>query len=188
MAAAARAPSLRHMPSVKQLRPFAHASLKDFLAASGPVALIQQPPELVFQKVSRGMRQGGTVIMAHRSRLVERLLVMLRAFDALEVLFLQPTSDGQTFTVGRLDTSDISVHDPSVSKVHAWLRWDAATGACWLRDAGSTNGTFVNAMPLGDQEQQLEDGDALAFGDAQFLYARTETLHAQLRAVSPTEP
>src|SRR4051812_12569936 len=133
------------MPSVKQLRPFAHAPMRDFVAASGPVALIQQPPELVFQRVSRGMREGGTVIMAHRSRLVNRLLVMLRAFDELDVLFLQPAEDGQAFSVGRLDTSHIAVHDPSVSKLYAWLRWEAATGACWVRDAGSTNGTFVNA-------------------------------------------
>jgi hypothetical protein len=47
------------------------------------------------------------------------------------------------------------------------------------------NGTFINAMELGDQEQMLNDGDGLAFGDAQFLYVRTETLHAHLGMATP---
>ena len=48
------------------------------------------------------------------------------------------------------------------------------------------NGTWVNAQALGpEQERMLNDGDALAFGDAQFLYLRTETLHAHLRMASP---
>lgn len=176
------------MPSVQQLRPFAQASLEAFRAASGPVALVQQPPEPVFQQVSMRLNQGRTVMMAHRSRLAERLLIMLRSFDALEVHCLQPTADGQEFSLGRMDGCSLVVRDPSVSKLHAWLRWHAAAGACSVRDAGSMNGSFVNTSPLGEQEQLLNDGDALAFGDAQFLYLRAETLHAHLRMASPLGP
>ncbi|HEX8699211.1 MAG TPA: FHA domain-containing protein, partial [Myxococcaceae bacterium] len=74
--------------------------------------------------------------------------------------------------------------DPSVSKLHARLRWSEPDGACSVRDMGSMNGTYVNAVPLGSQQDvQLNDGDALSFGDAQFLYLRTETLHAHLRLI-----
>lgn len=173
------------MPSVQQLRPFAQASLEAFRAASGPVALVQQPPEPVFQQVALRLAEARTVNMAHRSRLVERLLVMLRAFDGLEVHCLQPAADGQEFTVGRMDGCALLVRDPSVSKHHATLRWHAAKGACSVRDVGSMNGTFINAAPLGEQELLLNDGDALAFGDAQFLYLRAETLHAHLRMAGP---
>jgi hypothetical protein len=179
--------ALLPMPSVQQLRPFAQASLEAFREASGPVALVQQPPEPVFQQVAMRLNEGRTVIMAHRSRLVQRLLVMLRAFESLDVHLLRPSADGQEFTLGRMDGCSLLVRDPSVSKHHATLRWHAAQGACSVRDAGSMNGSFINAAPLGEQELMLNDGDALAFGDAQFLYLRAETLHAHLRAAIPME-
>ncbi|SEL30449.1 FHA domain-containing protein [Stigmatella aurantiaca] len=170
------------MPSVHQLRPFAEAPLEAFRAASGPVALIQQPPDPVFQRVARQLGEGRTVVMAHRTRLVERLLAMLQGFHHLEVHLLQPRRDGEVFTVGRLDTCVLVVPDPSVSKLHAMLRWNAKENRCTVVDAGSMNGTFVNAVPLGaQQELTLNDGDALAFGDSQFLYVHIETLHAHLR-------
>jgi hypothetical protein len=174
------------MPSVKQLRPFALATLEAFLDASGPVVLVQQPPEPVFQQVAMRLGEARTVGMAHRTRLVDRLLVMLRGFDALEVHFLRPESDGQSFTVGRIEGCTLVVPDPSVSKHHATLRWHTEAHDCSIRDAGSMNGTWVNAQSLGpEQERMLNDGDALSFGDAQFLYLRTETLHAHLRMASP---
>jgi hypothetical protein len=174
------------MPSVKELRARARVELEAFVAEHGPVALIQQPPSLVFQMVAQQMGGSRTVFMAHRSRLTDRLLAMLQGFEHLQVLFLRPKSEGEVFAVGRLETSSVVVHDPSVSKVHAMLRWSPADGGCLLRDAGSMNGTYVNSVQLGGEEQQLLDGDGLAFGDAQFLYVSTETLHAHLNAAVPS--
>ena len=174
------------MPSVKQLRALAWLDLKTFQADHGPVALIQQPPSPVFRQVAQQM--GGrsrTVFMAHRTRLADRLVAMLQGFDQLQVLFLRPKEDGELFAVGRLETNSVVVQDPSVSKVHAVLRWSEADGNCHVRDAGSMNGTFVNTIQLGAEEQQLYDGDGLAFGDAQFLYVRTDTLHAHLGHETP---
>ena len=172
------------MPSVQQLRPFAEAPLDAFRAASGPVALIQQPPEPVLQQVALQLEQARTVMMVSRTRLAERLLTMLQGFQHLEVHLLQPRVDGDEFTVGRMDTCMLMVKDPSVSKLHAKLRWSEKAGACLVRDAGSLNGTFVNAVMLARHEDhQLRDGDALSFGDAQFLYLHTDTLHAHLRLI-----
>ncbi|MFP2913187.1 FHA domain-containing protein [Pyxidicoccus sp. 3LFB2] len=173
------------MVSVKQLRPFAGAPLDAFMAASGPVALIQ-PPAALLQAASLGEISMRTVGMAHRARMEERLLAMLRDFDNLEVHFLQPTVDGEEFTVGRTDTCDLVVPDPSVSQHHATLRWNATTGGFSVRDAESMNGTFINGAPLAYRAQaQLHDGDTLAFGDAQFLYLRGETVYEHLRRASP---
>jgi FHA domain len=173
------------MPSVKELRALVQTDVKTFQAQHGPVALIQQPPAPVFQRLAQQMGGARTVFMAHRSRLADRLMAMLQGFEHLQVLFLNPKTDGEVFAVGRLETSTLVVHDPSVSKFHALIRWNAADGSCYVRDAGSMNGTFVNAIALGEQEQQLFDGDGLSFGDAQFLYVRTETLHAHLCAAIP---
>jgi predicted component of type VI protein secretion system len=170
------------MPSVQQLRPFAEAPLEAFRAASGPVALIQQPPEPVFQQVAHQL--GRTRVMANRAQIADRLLTMFQGFRHLEVQLLQPNLDGEEFTIGRMDTCIVMVKDPSVSKLHAKLRWSVSAGACLVRDAGSMNGTFVNGVPLArNQEIQLQDGDALSFGDAQFLYLRTETLYTHLRLI-----
>jgi hypothetical protein len=173
------------MPSVQQLRPFAEAPLESFRAASGPVALIQQPPEPVFQQVALRLELARTVPASTRStRQAERLLTILQGFQHLEVHLLQPRVDNEEFTVGRMDTCMFVLKDPSVSKLHARMRWSEPAGAYLVRDAGSMNGTFVNAVPLGShQEFQLHDGDSLAFGDVQFLYLHTETLHAHLRLI-----
>lgn len=175
------------MPSVKELRARARVEVETFVAEHGPVALIQQPPSLVFQMVAQQMGGSRTVFMAHRSRLTDRLLAMLQGFEHLQVLFLRPKQDGEVFAVGRLESScSVVVHDPSVSKVHAMFRWSEAEGGCTLRDAGSMNGTYVNSVQLGGEEQALLDGDGLAFGDAQFLYVSTQTLHAHLNAAVPS--
>jgi FHA domain len=173
------------MPSVKELRAQARMDLASFQAEYGPVALIQQPPSPVLQQVAQQMGGARTVFMAHRSRLADRLMAMLQGFDHLQVVFLKPKTEGEVFAVGRLETCSLVIHDPSVSKFHALLRWSAVEGGCNVRDAGSMNGTFVNAVQLGGEEQQLFDGDGLAFGDAQFLYVHTETLHAHLGAATP---
>ncbi|MFP2931818.1 FHA domain-containing protein [Pyxidicoccus sp. 3LG] len=173
------------MVSVNQLRPFAGAPLDAFRAASGPVALIQQPASLLQDSGGRASNLR-TVAMAHRARMEERLLAMLRDFDNLEVHFLQPTVDGEEFTVGRTDECDLVVPDPSVSQHHATLRWNAATGGFSVRDAESMNGTFINGAPLAYRAQvKLHDGDTLAFGDAQFLYLLAETVYEHLRLASP---
>lgn len=169
------------MPTVKDLRPLGQMDVEAFRATYGPVALIQQPPDPVFQQVAMRLGQARTVYMAHRTRLADRLLTMLQAFDHLEVLFLKPQADGQQLTLGRVEGCDVVVHDPSVSKQHALLRWSAAEGTCYVRDAGSMNGTFVNAVSLGpEQEQVLYDGDGVSFGDAQFLFLLSGTLHSHL--------
>jgi hypothetical protein len=179
------------MVSVNQLRPFAGASVEAFKSASGPVALIQQPVQPPVEGAPRpaqtmlGLR---TVGMAHRSQMAERLLAMLRDFDNLEVHFLQPTVDGQEFTIGRADC-DLVVADPSVSQHHATLRWNAVKNSFTVRDAESMNGTWINGAPLGYRAQVLlHDGDTLAFGDAQFLYFLAETFHEQLRQARPASP
>ncbi|WP_224246819.1 FHA domain-containing protein [Hyalangium gracile] len=172
------------MPSVHQLRPFAEAPLEAFRAASGPVALIQQPPEPVFQRVAQQLELARSAASESQPRVAERLLTMLQGFQHLEVHLLQPRVDGEEFTVGRMDTCMLVLKDPSVSKLHARLRWSEPSGAYTVRDAGSMNGTFVNTVPIRAREEfQLRDGDALSFGDVQFLYLHTDTLHAHLRLI-----
>ncbi|KVV38247.1 DNA-binding protein [Burkholderia ubonensis] len=69
---------------------------------------------------------------------------------------------------------DTVVPDPSVSRVHAHIRW---IGGCWeLRDH-SSNGTSISGTPLRDGERAvLKQGDVIRFGKAGLAPWRVESL------------
>jgi pSer/pThr/pTyr-binding forkhead associated (FHA) protein len=55
-----------------------------------------------------------------------------------------------------------------ISRVHAKIY--RRNSGLYLRDAGSTNGTFVNAVRLGeDEEIRLNRGDVVAFATEEFF-------------------
>lgn len=171
------------MLRVRELRTFAElADDAAFREKVGPFVLIQRPPEPVLQAVAMRLGKDRTVMMAHRRRLAEELVAMLCSFDDLIVAALPPLTGVDTLHVGRLPECDLVIHEPSVSKRHAVLRWNAADRKCTVQDLDSLNGTFLNAAPLGPHEVPLTDGDTLSFGDAQFVYLLAETLRGQLLA------
>ena len=63
-------------------------------------------------------------------------------------------------TLGRLPECDVVVDDPGASRQHARIRGTDA--GFELVDLGSTNGTLVNDVPVG--EHLLEDGDRITIG------------------------
>src|SRR5215210_4803773 len=63
---------------------------------------------------------------------------------------------------GRLGSLEIVLDDGSVSRKHAELK---GSGQGWVvRDLESTNGTFVNGVRLGTDEQPLRSRDIVQFG------------------------
>ena len=65
--------------------------------------------------------------------------------------------------VGRLDPLEIVLDDSSVSRYHAEIR---ATDRGWrVRDLGSTNGTRLNGVRLGNGQWPLRPRDLLQFGE-----------------------
>lgn len=77
-------------------------------------------------------------------------------------------SCGGTVTIGRLDTNDIALSDPKVSRNHALLR-SLGDGKYYLMDTGSANGSFVNGkrvvVPLA-----LNDADEIKIGDHVLIF------------------
>ena len=88
----------------------------------------------------------------------------------MQTPFLRIEETGKVFelgpdvtTVGRGDDVDISIDDPSVSRLHAELI--RRSSFIYVTDLGlSTNGTRVNGRPVG--RRVLMDGDVVAFGVA----------------------
>ncbi|MEI7643248.1 MAG: FHA domain-containing protein [Chloroflexales bacterium] len=70
-------------------------------------------------------------------------------------------------TIGRADC-DVVLENPQVSRFHAQID-RAAGGAVILRDAGSTNGTFVNGQRLSGPHT-LRPGDVIQIGVFKLIY------------------
>ena len=73
--------------------------------------------------------------------------------------------DQPTVVIGRQPTCDIAFHpteDRDVSGTHAEIRLDGH--AAFVRDTGSTNGTWVNGVRI-NGEHELVDGDFVSFGE-----------------------
>src|ERR1044071_4970354 len=82
-------------------------------------------------------------------------------------------TEGTTFalteeevSIGREQSNLICVNDHSVSRRHCVIKREGESFR--IVDLGSYNGTFVNAVPVG--EQSLSHGDQIAVGSVRFLF------------------
>lgn len=158
----------------------------------GPFVLVQRPEE----EKKRGAPpplaagpdeptnpwgdEGESTSVARAGAVDAGTLSLLFQFDALEVATLPPLQGVDELTVGRQPDCDLVINHGSVSKRHAVLRWDAEHARATIQDLGSRNGTFINAGSKLMGEVTLHDGDIVSFGEVQFWYLLTETLHARL--------
>lgn len=171
------------MHRVRELRAWSSKmSRPEFIGQLGPFTLVQRPADPIMAQLTMHLGTSRTVGMATRNRLIDEILALVQDFDGLEVIPIPVLAPEQRLTVGRVPECNVILEDPSVSKQHAVLSWDAVHAGCTVADAGSSNGTFVNARELGRAETHLlSDGDVVTFGDAQFMYFDTGSLYEQLR-------
>ena len=73
---------------------------------------------------------------------------------------------GDRLSIGRRPDADIFLDDVTVSRDHAVLVH--RTGAWFLDDSGSLNGTYVNRRRI--ESHKLEDGDELQVGKYKLTY------------------
>lgn len=176
--------------SVKELRALA-ATLKldPFRKQLGPFVLIQKPPgELTgvdTDKMGLPANVARTQIVKPEKATAGALSLLFQ-FEDLAVVTLPPLQGVDQLSVGRQPDQDLVLDHKSVSKTHALLLWDAANKRCTVKDLGSTNGTFLNASIRVRKESVLKDGDILSFGEVQYWYLLTETLHQRLASAPPS--
>ncbi len=84
-----------------------------------------------------------------------------------ELLTIAGPSPGKVFvldkdrtSLGRLPDSDVLLSDPGASRRHAEIR--RQNGEWMIADLGSTNGTMVNELTIG--ERPLQNGDRITIG------------------------
>jgi hypothetical protein len=81
---------------------------------------------------------------------------------------------GKRLNVGRASDNELSLNDPSVSKIHAALLM-TGEGTLLVADTGSTNGTYINGRRIAYGESRvIEDGDVVGFGDVEVRLRKSE--------------
>ncbi len=73
----------------------------------------------------------------------------------------------QPILIGRDAASTIVIEDGRVSRSHCSIQMQK--GVCWLRDLGSSNGTWVNGANVA--EARLQSGDEISVGSRLFTCA-----------------
>lgn len=101
---------------------------------------------------------------------------------------------GECFTIGRRNGLSLTLPSMRVSGRHAELL--IVGGHLFIRDLGSTNGTYVNHKPL-TRPKQIKEGDHIEVADVEFLVGYQQTgsetrIHPELkktmRSISTFEP
>ena len=81
-----------------------------------------------------------------------------------------PMESGQTITIGRKESNDITIDNLAVSGMHA--RIDSVSATFILTDLQSTNGTFVNDDLI--STHNLRNQDTIIIGKHHLLFDSTD--------------
>ena len=74
---------------------------------------------------------------------------------------------GERHVIGRAPDVDIFLDDHTVSRHHAEVS-EREAGTLWLRDLGSTNGTYLNGQLV--EDHAMVDGDLVQIGVFKLLF------------------
>lgn len=88
------------------------------------------------------------------------------------------------FTLGRADSTHFRIDSTQVSREHATIVRNE--GELWIKDLGSTNGTFLNGQRI--SEARLSHGDILHIATTEFTYFDGQTSKAQPVATQVVDP
>jgi pSer/pThr/pTyr-binding forkhead associated (FHA) protein len=121
---------------------------------------------VVLRSTARELAAAVRMMPSGDGRLGQATLVVLEGADSAvsrgHAFGLLPTT-----VIGRDAGSDVVVGDPFVSAQHAELRF--RRGQWWLRDLGSSNGTFLNGEPV-QAVVVVRHGDVLQCGRVRFRF------------------
>ncbi len=86
-------------------------------------------------------------------------------------------------TLGRRSDNDIVISDPSASRYHAEILYDFELDELYLRDLGSTNGTYVNRIRR-EEKCQLAHNDVIRIGEC-ILHVHRQATQENLALMQP---
>lgn len=91
------------------------------------------------------------------------------------------------YTVGRNPMCDLRINNPSISRKHAEIRLEAATGRYSVYDLNSSNGTYLNGKR--EQQAELRPGDEVMCGEFKlFFHTDDNAVANEAIAAGPPKP
>ena len=125
-------------------------------AVCWPVMVWEAPPVSARSLFARKTLTG---VSMHRPTVAEPLVLEVRK----RPLAAHPSPG---ITLGRTPDNDITVEDPTVSRLHASFSEERQTGVWYVTDSGSHNGTWHNGtLLIPGRPTPLFDRASLRFGD-----------------------
>jgi hypothetical protein len=91
------------------------------------------------------------------------------------------TSAPNFFSIGRVDSNDFIMPDYAISRQHAVI--EIKRDGFFLKDGGSTNGTFLNGARLEKKPVPLADKDVVGFARYEFTFLQPGSLFSALIGV-----
>ncbi len=155
----------------------------EFLASAAPAALVR------YHTGTGGLADGATTLTLDQdaAETVEETLPHGKDFGLAETTSFEvhplAKKPGASFpdriTIGRTPNNDIVIVDHSVSRFHAYLRFD---GKEWLvADAGSKNGSWLGSAGLeARKERKLTSKAVVRIGDVDLTFYLANDLYAAL--------
>ncbi len=116
------------------------------LTRGASIAVLVGPPQLHTppSAISGPLPTAGLTVSHHSLKLVQ---AMVQGPDASRVVDTFRPASSAPITIGRRPDNDVVIHDPLVSGYHARLT-PVDAGRFRVEDLNSTNGTFVNGVPV----------------------------------------
>jgi hypothetical protein len=105
----------------------------------------------------------------------------------IEITKRKDITEPDKITIGRSPDNDIVVYNKLVSRKHAYLQLSSEDLGCFLVDAGSSNGTFLNNTRITPHEKyQLTDADEISIGpETTVLFFASKAFHTFLSELKP---
>ncbi|MGI6353651.1 MAG: FHA domain-containing protein [Lentisphaerae bacterium] len=91
--------------------------------------------------------------------------------------------NNERYTIGRSDSADICIPDPTISGHHCTLI-QLEPDVYAVRDEGCTNGTRVNGEKVTTEAVQLKHGDLLQVGGVEILYDNAQEHRYESRSMT----
>jgi predicted component of type VI protein secretion system len=94
-----------------------------------------------------------------------------------------PLVENQEITIGRFKTSTIKLSLPSVSRQHAKIFYE--NGSFWIKDLGSSNGSYINKEQV--HHAKISLGDLVQCGEFAMMVKNRNQLSAKPSAMTPID-
>lgn len=92
------------------------------------------------------------------------------------------TTASNLIFIGRIDSNDFIMPDYPISRQHAVI--EIKQDGYFLRDCGSTNGTFLNGTRIEKKPVPLSDKDMVSFARYEFAFLQPDSLFSMLAGKS----